>query len=119
MLGGAGRAYAHGEYEVHFETDQLFGEAEELFVTFCLTELNGEVLSFNIATLAQTLAEGGVNAADCQKTDPVDLPLLRVGRRSGNQHGKCQRENNDYFLHGFLPLTFPEIMRQQPLFSKF
>ena len=87
MLGSAGRDTAHGKNEVHLQTDQLVGEAEVLVGPFCLTVHNGEVLSFHIAKLTQTLAEGGKNVGRCQITDPVDLPrLLRFGgQRPGEQ----------------------------------
>ena len=61
LLGGADRRYAHGQNEVHLESDQSISVRGD-DTRKILTELKRKILSFDIAELAESLAEVGIDA---------------------------------------------------------
>jgi hypothetical protein len=59
VLGGLGRCPTQRDDDVHLQTDQVGREGgETIMLALGPSELDGDVLTFHIAQLAQALAEG-------------------------------------------------------------
>ena len=90
--------------DINVETNQVGGEAGELIGLPCPSVLKDEVLSLNIAELAQTLPEclkeGGVWGIDWgveqEKTYPRHFRLLGLGGERRHEDTEGESDNSPY-----------------------
>ena len=106
-------ARAGGDDDVNFETDQFGCKVRQPFAfPFCISVLNDNVFSFDIAKLAQPLAKcfdpgriEGRGGRDQNSYPGNSRRLLRLGGEAKRKEHGAKRDANEFLLHNLSQLT--------------